>query len=101
MHLMAMVTSCRWVAGVGGWLHALWSSPVYAPERRVLDVGSGTGVLSFELANNSAFGAIHGVDFSPAYVAHADRINHDTRVRFQIGDACAMEFADEYLHEPI
>ena len=61
---------------------------------KVLDVGSGTGALSAELARNPAIGAIQGVDFAPAYVAHAAGNNLDDRVRFQVGDACALEFAD-------
>lgn len=61
---------------------------------KVLDVGCGTGALSAELARNPAIGAIQGVDFAPAYVAHAAGHNPDDRMRFQVGDACALEFAD-------
>jgi len=66
---------------------------VHAGEK-VLDVGSGTGVLSHALATSPAIGTIHGVDFAPIYVAHATRNSPDPRVRFQVGDACALEFAD-------
>ncbi len=62
--------------------------------KKVLDVGSGTGVLSIALATYPTIGDIHGVDFAPAYVDHATRNNPDPRVRFQVGDACALEFAD-------
>lgn len=61
---------------------------------KVLDVGSGTGALSHALAASPTIGAIRGVDLAPAYVAHATRNNSDPRVRFQVGDACALEFAD-------
>src|SRR5690349_8324224 len=44
---------------------------------KVLDVGCGTGVLSFALAAHPAIEAIQGVDFAPAYVAHAARNNRD------------------------
>ena len=61
---------------------------------KVLDVGSGTGVLSSALSSYPTIGAIQGVDFAPAYVAHATKHNLDPRVQFQVGDACAMDFAD-------
>jgi SAM-dependent methyltransferase len=61
----------------------------------VLDVGCGTGNLSFCLAENSGIRAVRGVDISPAYVAHASRKNHDARVAFWIGDACALPFPDD------
>lgn len=62
---------------------------------KVLDVGSGTGVLSAALAANPAIGTIQGVDFAPPYVAHAIRNNQDPRVQFQVGDACDLDFADD------
>ena len=61
---------------------------------RVLDVGCGTGSLSFCLGQNSAIIGVHGVDFSPAYVEHANRHNHDARLTFEVGDACALPFPD-------
>jgi SAM-dependent methyltransferase len=59
---------------------------------RVLDVGCGTGSLTFELARNPAISRVSGIDFSPIYVAHAKHRNKDTRVDFQTGDACALPF---------
>lgn len=59
---------------------------------RVLDVGCGTGSLTFALAENPAIGRVHGLDFSPAYVDHAKRRNTDPRLEFQTGDACALPF---------
>jgi SAM-dependent methyltransferase len=38
---------------------------------------------------------VTGIDMSPAYVEHALRQNHDARVSFQVGDACALAFPDE------
>jgi SAM-dependent methyltransferase len=56
----------------------------------VLDVGSGTGVLSFaiERANATAI----GIDLSPAYVRAAAA--HPSRARFEVGDAQQLRFAD-------
>lgn len=60
----------------------------------VLDVGCGTGRLAFALAERCQIGQLRGVDFSPAYVEYATRRNHDPRITFQIGDACALDFPD-------
>lgn len=59
---------------------------------RVLDVGCGTGNLSFSLAQNPGIGAVAGIDFSPAYVAYAKRQHPDHRISFDVGDACALAF---------
>jgi SAM-dependent methyltransferase len=61
---------------------------------RVLDVGCGTGNLSFSLGKNPRIGAVVGVDFSSAYVAHAQAKVSDPRLNFEVGDACALSFAD-------
>ncbi|MFN0303988.1 MAG: class I SAM-dependent methyltransferase [Burkholderiales bacterium] len=61
---------------------------------RVLDVGCGTGSLTFELAQNARIGAVQGVDFSSVYVKHAKARTHDPRVGFQVGDACELPFED-------
>lgn len=61
---------------------------------RILDVGCGTGSLSFSLARNPAIGSVRGVDFSPVYVEHAKRRNCDARIDFEVGDACALPFPD-------
>jgi ubiquinone/menaquinone biosynthesis C-methylase UbiE len=64
---------------------------------RVLDVGCGTGNLSFTLAGNAAIGSVRGIDLSPAYVEHAKRRNPDARLGFEVGDACALPFPDAWF----
>lgn len=59
--------------------------------QRVLDVGCGTGSLSFCLAENPEIESVHGLDFSPAYIAHATSRGRDPRLTFQVGDACALQ----------
>ena len=65
-----------------------------AGAQRVLDVGCGTGNLSFCLAQNPEIASVTGIDFSPAYIEHAKRHSDDARLSFQVGDACALPFPD-------
>ncbi len=61
---------------------------------RVLDVGCGTGNLSFCLAQNPSIGGVVGIDFSSVYVDFARSRSRDPRIEFHQGDACALAFAD-------
>jgi SAM-dependent methyltransferase len=63
------------------------------PGRRWLDVGCGTGSLAETILALAAPREVVGIDPSPAYVAFArDRVN-DARVRFEVGDAQALQAA--------
>ncbi len=66
-----------------------------APTERLLDVGCGTGCLSFAMARLCRPQQVIGIDMSPAYVEHATRHNGDDKVSFQVGDACALAFPDD------
>src|SRR5215218_10661763 len=58
-----------------------------------LDVGCGTGALVETILSLSAPSEVVGIDPSLAYVAFAsDRVN-DPRVRFDVGDAQALQAA--------
>ena len=59
---------------------------------RVLDVGSGTGVLAFAVRDADPTGAIAGIDLSPDYVAYAKEHHREARVEFTVGDAQALAF---------
>lgn len=61
---------------------------------RVLDVGCGTGNLAIWLAGNPAIGSVTGIDLASTYIEHARRRNTDPRLTFEVGDACALPFAD-------
>lgn len=61
----------------------------------VLDIGSGTGSLAFEVAKRKAGVHVTGIDPSPEYVGYAASRNpFPDRVAFQIGDAQHMEFKE-------
>ena len=61
---------------------------------RVLDVGCGTGSLTFAVTPLANVAAVVGIDPSAAYVAFAEARNQDRRITFQAGDARALPFAD-------
>jgi len=60
----------------------------------VLDVGSGTGELTFALADANPSARVTGVDPSTAYVRAAQRRIRNEQVRFLVGDAQALDFPD-------
>jgi SAM-dependent methyltransferase len=60
---------------------------------RVLDVGSGTGVLSFAVEHAAPTSLVTGIDPSAQYVDYA-RQHASARVAFEVGDAQRMRFAD-------
>ncbi|HEY7172399.1 MAG TPA: methyltransferase domain-containing protein [Vicinamibacterales bacterium] len=60
----------------------------------VLDVGSGTGALTAAIAAAAPAGAIVGVDPAAAYVAAARARQAGAHVRFEVGDARQLPFAD-------
>ncbi|HUL09590.1 MAG TPA: class I SAM-dependent methyltransferase [Candidatus Acidoferrum sp.] len=65
-----------------------------APGERVLDVGCGTGSLTFLLAQRPDLAAITAIDYAAPYIEHATRRNTDPRVSFRVGDATALPFPD-------
>lgn len=61
---------------------------------KILDVGCGTGSLTFALARFSGIKEIAAIDFSPVFVAETTRRNTDPRIKIQQADACALPFED-------
>jgi SAM-dependent methyltransferase len=61
---------------------------------RLLDVGSGTGVLAAALAAAAPTARVVGIDPSSSYVAMAQARHGGPLVRFQVGDAQQMMFPD-------
>jgi SAM-dependent methyltransferase len=61
---------------------------------RILDVGCGTGSLSFALAKAMPQASIVGIDCSQAYVDYGAARSPSARLAFQCADATALPFAD-------
>lgn len=62
---------------------------------RVLDVGCGTGSLTFELAARSEPKQIAAIDYAETFVEAARRRNTDARVTIEQADATALPFEDD------
>src|SRR5580704_671084 len=62
------------------------------PGERILDVGCGTGQLTADITQ---FGAeVVGIDSSPEMIATAQK--NFPQVRFEVADATALTYADEF-----
>jgi ubiquinone/menaquinone biosynthesis C-methylase UbiE len=59
---------------------------------RVLEVGSGTGVIAAMIADRPGVGQVVGIDPSPIFVERARRRRAD--VQFEVGDGRALSFPD-------
>ena len=61
----------------------------------VLDVGCGTGSLTFLLAERApAIVSLSAIDVAPSYIAYAKANNRDPRVVFEDADAGSLPFPD-------
>lgn len=74
-------------------------APHVAAAGDILDLGCGEGrltrwIASRKRAQGGAF-HVHGADFSPAMIDHAIRSNGDLPASYSVGDAMALEFADD------
>jgi ubiquinone/menaquinone biosynthesis C-methylase UbiE len=81
--------------------HHLWALDLAlqglpAP-RRILDLGTGTGVVALALAERYPEATVVGIDLSPGMIEEARRKlspGLDGRVSFEVGDASALACAD-------
>lgn len=67
------------------------------PPGRVLDLGTGTGVVAKALAERYPTAEVVGIDLSPAMIEEAARQLPSAlagRVRFEVGDASALDSPD-------
>ncbi len=63
-----------------------------ADGENVLDVGCGTGSLTFALARAADLSQIAAIDYSPVFVEEAMRRNTDPRITIRQADACLLPF---------
>ena len=61
---------------------------------RVLDVGCGTGSLTFTVPEIANVTAVTGIDLTPAFIDFARGRNTDPRISFQPADARTLPFED-------
>ena len=64
---------------------------------RLLEVGCGTGSLTFTLARTVAFAELTAIDYADVYVAATRARNRDPRIRIEPGDAVALRFPDAHF----
>ena len=65
-----------------------------AAGERLLEVGCGTGSLTFTLARTVDFAELTAIDYAQVYVDAARARNVDPRVRIEQGDAAKLGFPD-------
>ena len=89
----------KYQAGMGGWSKTL--APLFIEfiggikeGDRVLDVGCGTGSLTFTIADTTRASKIVGIDPSIGYLEYARANNTHSHVTFEIGDAQKLPHDD-------
>src|SRR6516162_9586104 len=65
-----------------------------AAGERLLEIGCGTGSLTFALPQAADIASLVAIDYSEIYLAAAQAKNHDPRIRIEHGDGTALRFAD-------
>ena len=66
-----------------------------APGERVLEVGCGTGSLTFALPVREDIAAVEAIDYEEQFVVAARERNADPRINIRQGDACDLQFATD------
>lgn len=64
------------------------------PGERIIDVGCGTGSLTFSIPDAADISEIAAIDYAPVFVEEAKRRNSDPRITISQADACALPFPD-------
>lgn len=71
--------------------------PHLSPGQRLLDVGCGPGTITVDLAERVAPGEVVAIDVVPQVLEGARSLAEarGVSVHFQLGDVCALDFADD------
>ena len=65
----------------------------------LLDVGCGTGALTFAMANRWPTRSVIGVDLATPFISYAQSRRSGDRPTFELGDACALNTRTGALRE--
>jgi len=65
-----------------------------ADRERVLEIGCGTGSLTFAMPARANIAAIEAIDYEAQFVAAARERNSDPRINIQRGDGSSLQFSD-------
>ena len=65
-----------------------------ADGENILEVGCGTGSLTFALPEAASVASLTAIDHSEIYLAAAQAKNRDPRITIEHGDGAALRFAD-------
>ncbi len=68
---------------------------------RILDVGTGTGSVASALAAAMPSSEIVGIDPSEAFITYAKSTSRSERVRFEVGDAQALQHNDASFDQTV
>jgi len=66
-----------------------------ADGEEILEIGCGTGSLTFALQEKAALAGLTAIDHSEIYLAAAQAKNRDPRIRLEQGDGCALRFPND------
>lgn len=65
-----------------------------AAGERVIEIGCGTGALTFAIPTRADIARVEAIDYEPQFVEAARERNRDPRINFQRGDAHQLQFKD-------
>ncbi len=68
----------------------------FGGNERILDIGSGDGVISSLLAKRAHKGSVLGIDIDPEMVAYARATSNRANLAFEVADAEEMAFESEF-----
>lgn len=86
----------KYDAYMGRWSRRL--APIFldvsglSPGERILEIGCGTGSLTFALMSRANLAAIEAIDYEEQFIDAARERNSDSRIHFQRADACSLPF---------